>query len=852
MWTEIMEFPMACQAVEGVWYRFDKRVHSLIFLAGFWGGVQPNRLAGLTACGQPVFLSRSLDGGNAAGEEPAEGFGGTGIMTEARQGTDWKWMVVFPAVSGLVLGAAFPPLPLGFLSYGALIPLLISAERLRGRAAFGAGFVQGIFFYGATLYWIGSITPPGMAGAVFYMSLFRGLFLWTFAHVLRRYGEAGIWSAPILWVAFEYFNSLGDMGFPWVVLGNSQTAYLWLIQYAEVTGVYGVSFWIVVVNLSLLMLWRNRARRWVWAAGLAALFAGPAANGYLTLKNDPDEQAVPVGVVQPDMPPVAKEYRGFDYNFGKLKPMTAKAAGQGAKLVVWPETAVGYLKGELYRHHRERVQAMVDSLDIFLYTGAYRLEVGDPVKVYNSSFLFVPGKGITGYYDKTRLVPFGERAPFPDLLPFLRTIRFTGGGFVGGNWDSGESRTVFNGPEARFAALICYDSVFPGFVRAFVDLGAEFLVIITNDGWFGRTSGPYQHAEAAVFRAIENRRAVVRCANTGVSTFIDAYGRKSGTTGIFHPAVLTHGVAPRSAKTLYTRYGDLFSQLCLVLGAILVAMAFRRHTMDATPSILPPDAGTPAERAPEPFAGVDDKPMPFLDHLEELRWRILKGLAALVVGAVICGIFSDRILGWLVLPVRDVTPVMELLGVAPVEPPVKLIYLKPMGMFLVKLQITLVGGAILALPFLLYQLWIFVAPGLLTLERRYVSFIVFSSSICFVLGGAIAYLSVVPLSFRFLIMIGEGTGVDPQFDIGYYIGFVLRLLVAFGVVFELPVAAFFLSRIGLLTADRMRRGRRYAMVIGFILAALLTPPDPISQLMMALPLVLLYEFSIWVARVAGR
>ena len=773
-------------------------------------------------------------------------------MTEARQGTDWKWMVVFPAVSGLVLGAAFPPLPLGFLSYGALIPLLLSAERLRGRAAFGAGFVQGIFFYGATLYWIGSITPPGMAGAVFYMSLFRGLFLWTFARVVRRYGAAGIWSAPILWVAFEYFNSLGDMGFPWVVLGNSQTAYLWLIQYAEVTGVYGVSFWIVVVNLSLLMLWRNRARRWVWAAGLAALFAGPAANGFLTLKNDPDEHAVPVGVVQPDMPPVAKEYRGFDYNFGKLKPMTAEAAGQGAKLVVWPETAVGYLKGELYRHHRERVQAMVDSLDIFLYTGAYRLEAGDPVKVYNSSFLFVPRKGITGYYDKTRLVPFGERAPFPDLLPFLGKIRFTGGGFVGGNWDSGESRTVFNGPEARFAALICYDSVFPGFVRAFVDLGAEFLVIITNDGWFGRTSGPFQHAEAAVFRAIENRRAVVRCANTGVSTFIDAYGRKSGTTGIFHPAVLTQGVAPRSAKTLYTRYGDLFSQLCLVLGAILVAMAFRRHTMDAMPSILPPDAGTPAERAPEPFAGVDDKPMPFLDHLEELRWRILKGLAALVVGAVICGIFSDRILGWLVLPVRDVTPVMELLGVAPVEPPVKLIYLKPMGMFLVKLQITLVGGAILALPFLLYQLWIFVAPGLLTLERRYVSFIVFSSSICFVLGGAIAYLSVVPLSFRFLIMIGEGTGVDPQFDIGYYIGFVLRLLVAFGVVFELPVAAFFLSRIGLLTADRMRRGRRYAMVIGFILAALLTPPDPISQLMMALPLVLLYEFSIWVARVAGR
>ena len=157
-------------------------------------------------------------------------------MTEARQGTDWRWMVLFPAVSGLVLGAAFPPLPFGFLSYVALIPLLLSAERLRGRAAFSAGFVQGILFYGTTLYWIGSITPPGMAGAAIYMSLFRGLFLWTFARAVRRYGIAGMWSAPFLWVAFEYFNSLGDMGFPWVVLGNSQTVYLWLIQYAEVTG----------------------------------------------------------------------------------------------------------------------------------------------------------------------------------------------------------------------------------------------------------------------------------------------------------------------------------------------------------------------------------------------------------------------------------------------------------------------------------------------------------------------------------------------------------------------------------------------------------------------------------------
>ena len=141
-----------------------------------------------------------------------------------------------------------------------------------------------------------------------------------------------------------------------------------------------------------------------------------------------------------------------------------------------------------------------------------------------------------------------------------------------------------------------------------------------------------------------------------------------------------------------------------------------------------------------------------------------------------------------------------------------------------------------------------VAPGLLRNERHYVVFTILSSSVCFALGGLVAYLGVIPLALGFLTELSAGTGVTAQFDIGYYIGFVLRLLVAFGAVFELPVLTFFLTRVGVVTPERMRRGRRYAIVVGFALAALLTPPDPISQMMMALPLVLLYEISIGVSR----
>ena len=750
-------------------------------------------------------------------------------------------LLIYPAVSGLILGTAFPPLPVGLLAYIGLIPLIWSAERLQGRAAFGAGVVQGLVFYATTIYWISWITFPGMAGAILYLALFRGLFLWVLSRVVHRFGVLGLWSTPFVWVAFEYLGSIGDMGFPWTLLGVTQTAYLPLIQYAEFTGVYGVSFWIVGVNLAILAIVRHRL-----AAGgvaLIVLFAVPALHGLLVLATPFDGRPVNVGVVQPNVSPLAKQNRGFEYNLSILQRLTRQAVARGADLVIWPETAVpAYLEGEFHRSYRDRLHAYADSLKIYLYTGAHHEEMNSPRRSYNSSFLFSPGKPSLQRYDKIKLVPFGERAPFPEQLPFLRKIRFTGGGFESGNFDSGETLTVFEGPDVHFSALICFDSVFPGFAREFVLRGAEFLVVITNDGWFGRTSGPYQHAEAAVFRAIENRRAVVRCANTGVSTLIDAAGRKDQTTDIFHEAVLIGRLSARTAKTVYTRYGDLFSQVCGLLTVVLLGLSFRgAGSAFGERSILPK---TKAPKVPEQDldspAPEDESAMPFLDHLEELRWRILKSLSGVVVGAIVCALFSDALLRLLTLPAEDM------------KVPPELITLKPMGMFVVKLNIALVGGLLVALPIVFHQLWLFVAPGLYRNEKRYVVFIICSSILCFAAGAAVAYFAVIPIALGFLVGMTSGTGVIPQFDIGLYIGFVLRLLLAFGVVFELPVATFFLSKVGLLTADRMRAGRRYAILIGFVLAALLTPPDPISQLMMALPLILLYQMSIWVAKFAAR
>ncbi|MCD6334471.1 MAG: twin-arginine translocase subunit TatC [Candidatus Latescibacteria bacterium] len=233
------------------------------------------------------------------------------------------------------------------------------------------------------------------------------------------------------------------------------------------------------------------------------------------------------------------------------------------------------------------------------------------------------------------------------------------------------------------------------------------------------------------------------------------------------------------------------------------------------------------------------KAMPFLDHLEELRWRILKALIAVFAGALLCFFLSDRLVEVLVAPARSLST------------PPKLIFLKPVGMFLVRLEASLVGGILLGLPVVLYQMWAFVVPGLFERERRTIPALLVVSILCFSAGVLLAYFVVIPIALRF--MIGMATDyVEPQFDIGRYISFILRLLVAFGVVFELPVFSYFFSSMGILTPRFLRRNRRYAVVVIVVLAAVITPPDVVSQILMAGPLLLLYEASILVSAAVHR
>ena len=231
---------------------------------------------------------------------------------------------------------------------------------------------------------------------------------------------------------------------------------------------------------------------------------------------------------------------------------------------------------------------------------------------------------------------------------------------------------------------------------------------------------------------------------------------------------------------------------------------------------------------------INEREMPFLDHLEEMRWRLFKSLISVFVLMLVCWGFSDQLLEVLRYPGTQITP------------PLKMQVLKVQTVFMTKLEIALVAGIILGLPVIIYQVWQFMAPGLIKNERKFLPIVIVSTIICFLIGGLFAYFIIIPFALQFFMDLAPAD-IENNIALDFYIGFLLRIIVVFGVVFELPIVSIILTKMGLLTPQFMRKYRRYALVIAFILGAILTPPDPSTQIMLAIPIILLYEASIFLS-----
>ncbi|HEX9934015.1 MAG TPA: apolipoprotein N-acyltransferase [bacterium] len=490
--------------------------------------------------------------------------------------SDWAWTALSAGL--LVLG--FAPSPLGFLSIVALVPLFHVLRKRQPFDAFRAGYVVGFLWASGTFYWIAWPTIAGFLGVLLIMPLVTGVFCLLLSRCIRLWGEGGLWAAPFLWVMLEVVTSYGQLAFPWNLLGNTLAAHPVWIQYAAITGVYGVSFWIVSMNVLIRRVILNPAKGRIVPILLLIL---PLAWGLaVQLRPFPGVRTLRVSLVQGNIDAYKKWTPEFiDSSFIVYDRMTRRIREQDPDLVLWPETAT-----PCYLRHNARywnwVRSLVDSLDVPLLTGApdYAFGATNRIETYNAAFLFEPGSPVIGYYYKRHLVPFSEKIPFSETFPKMaawvnRIVPDSG------DYTAGDSTTVLNlrtrmHSQVSFSVAICFESIFPDLVRRFVSKGADFLVIITNDGWFGNTSGPRQHAAVAVLRAIENRRWVVRCANTGISECIDPYGRITDKTHWNQSVNLTRTISVGGPKTFYTEQATFISLFFLSVGGLIAFASILR------------------------------------------------------------------------------------------------------------------------------------------------------------------------------------------------------------------------------------------------------------------------------------
>lgn len=488
---------------------------------------------------------------------------------------------LIPALAGgLMLFSAFPGPGLYPAAFFALVPLWLSIDRLGSKQAFYAGIGTGICFYLPLIYWIcptmtkyGGLNPLAALSCLLFLVMYLSVYIGVFALAMKKIsvpdGLVPFWGA-VAWVALEYIRTYLFSGFPWGVLGYSQYPNLVLIQAADTFGVLGISFLLVLANGILVTAFKAFFQRaWPKKANMAGLslamvlLCSAFIYGYFELakireqiKGAPSRK---ISVIQANIPQDRKWDKVFiDETIDRYSRLSLQAIP--CDLVVWPETAVPFYYG-MDPVPSSRVDAMVRKAGTFFLIGIPAAHPSDQgFLYYNRACMLTPLALPKGYYDKHHLVPFGEYVPFKHLLWFAQKLTAGAGDFSKG--ETGPVPLKFG--TGTTGVLICFEILFPNISREFVLNGADILTNMTNDAWFGRTQAALQHFSIAVFRAVENRRSVVRGANTGISGFVDPSGTILEKTDIFTACALTRQVPVLSGKTFYTRHGDLAAKACLV------------------------------------------------------------------------------------------------------------------------------------------------------------------------------------------------------------------------------------------------------------------------------------------------
>jgi apolipoprotein N-acyltransferase len=502
-------------------------------------------------------------------------------------------------VSPLLLSLSFPRISLGVLAWLGLSPFLFELRRRSLSEAVILGFLFGCFFVIGSFSWALRLSQISLFGFLIGLIVFSLYFL-IFGLFYRLISQnIGIWiiiGAPVLWVALEYLRSnLFFLSWPWNLIGHSQYRYLPIIQISDITGVYGISFLIVMVNETLSQIpdffIKKRAANSNNTSGgsnllISILIAMAAiiftlAYGFYRIITPITNPHLRVTLVQPNL--ITRDFMSPADQVKQLQEydrLTREGAKAKPDLIVWPASSLPAPIGSS-RLVQETLKQLAQETGAYLLVGGAGLEKFGPLPLKeefspfsNSEFLISPSGTVEEEYNKIRLVPFNEYLPLQGRIKWPDWITTLRKSFI-----PGEEYTLFQISGIKFGSPICWESLFPDLFRRFVMDGAQFMVSVTNEGFLGHTSGPYQSLAINIFRAVENRIAIARSAPTGVTAFINPDGkivervRDNKGKDLFVSGFLVRDIPLTNQKTLYTIYGDIFAYVVIGISALMILVS---------------------------------------------------------------------------------------------------------------------------------------------------------------------------------------------------------------------------------------------------------------------------------------
>ena len=477
-------------------------------------------------------------------------------------------------ISAVLLGLAQHYSSLGFVVWFSLIPFLYLVHGLDSyKEIIKYTFFWGLLYHFTTIFWLSSNVGTdkisaivSMIATILYLSTNTILIGVVWYRLKSFFPKYSIFLLAIVWTSIEFIKSYGLLAFPWVSIANTQIDYFYLIQIVEYTGIYGITFWLLVLNGYGYYCLKTKFS-YIKTFQYTLIIVTPFIIGFICLITSKEFQKdYQISLIQPNINlSDSRDYSKSSILLNLLIDKTKKCINEGSSLVIWPEAALPF-------HNLQNKNTLKYINNNLLATTNASVLSGDIIfedsKTYNSVVLF-DNNGVKDVYKKQIPVPLAEQVPLSDTFPALKNIN------IGvANYSSGTDDVVFELNDKKFSSLICYESTFPEINRRHVKKGAQFITFLVNDAWYTTWPEPEQHAKQSILRAIENRKSVVRCANTGISLVINPLGEITERLDLNLDGSITTNINTNNYITFYTKFGNVFSYILLTILMVLLVRTY--------------------------------------------------------------------------------------------------------------------------------------------------------------------------------------------------------------------------------------------------------------------------------------